>query len=310
MSIPKHLIFTLPKDLINLYTSFLGRKDLLALKWGSKACSNDHEDQWRAAELLHYVLNIDEEKKKRILELINKPSLGSQSFILIKAQGFVEYNSSKQKKVIPRAQFNNVSPLEAAALCGDFFLVQLLSDAVPKNQKHSAGLQLQEIRKRSDFLAPFPTLVKAYHEYNIHLKKVQRFKGLDFLTHIQIEKELREQIGESQKKISNYGLQVFCNLVTHDPLPDFTIEPLRKCIMWDKSDLDLDSIGIGTDSILHKGPNICTTLGRWAGGNIQFDPEAIALLYKVIQIKLGDIMDSLLDLTSIQPKKYKASQGS
>ncbi len=207
------------------------------------------EDALKAAPLMDLVLNIDSENKKKILDII----ASNPEHILVRTRGDVKYRSSKQKKIAVRIGISNLSPLEAATFSGDFHFVNIFRDKLPGNLKHQAGLQLDAILSNSSFLSAFKAVLDAYQKF---FKEVEsKAKEPEWKTAY----ELWEQLGEAQKKLSTFGLQVFCNPVPHKPLPDFTLEPVRACRFavydngWKEVDLDLDSFGVGTDFALLKG---------------------------------------------------------
>jgi hypothetical protein len=139
-----------------------------------------------------------------------------------------------------------ISPLEAAFKCGDFHLVNRLLARIPINQKGEALVQLRKAQSEcatnipgsylydltrlsaiyEEFLGPYDNLMNT-HNWN----ELYRLWG---------------HIGEAQKSLSWFLLQVFCNPIPHHPLPNFNLEPRRDCLMRDNTHLDLDSIGFGS----------------------------------------------------------------
>lgn len=252
-------IMKLSTDLLKLESSFL---DLKSLSEQAKVCrslritSRAQLPFAAAAKLLDYVLNINDANRKKILDLIHAPIESNKSIILIRADGDVRHFSSKQKKEVIRLREKNVSPLEAAALSGDFFLVKILSDALPDDQKPEAGLQLLALKQRQDYLSAFFNLQKYYHSY---------IKDPTSLKDYRIS-PLWEQVGEGHKKLSNFGLQVFSNPVSFESQDlDLTKEPLRSFHFFEEYfddeepnsffrdiGMDLDAIGTGTGYALYK----------------------------------------------------------
>lgn len=299
---PKSYILNQNTTLMKLESRFL---DLRSISRQAQTCGTFSEvfkdllEQAKmAAPLLNLVLNIDEKGKKEILEIIK----ANPKFILYRSQGRVNYFSSKQNKIVARILISNLSPLEAAALSGDFHLVNIFRDALTLDQKQIAGLQLDEILSRPDFLSAFHALQKAYHEY---LKQY-----IDLMQTDEAQKKITslwEHIGEAQKNLSLYGLQVFCNPIRHKPLPDLTKEPARVCKLYDDRSLDLDSIGLGTECALWKAERTWGQMSQWglvisygvasvvAGRHrTRSDSEAIDLLCKVIPDELGKTKALLL----------------
>ncbi len=275
------------------------------------------EDALKAALLMDLVLNIDSENKKKILEIIAR----NPELILVRTKGDVKYLSSKQKKIAVRIGINNLSPLEAATLSGDFPLVNIFRDALPDNLKHEAGLQVDAILSNSNFLSAFKAVLDAYQKFLKEVDTQHKAKAPDWKTAY----ELCEHLGDAQKTLSTFGLQVFCNPVPHEPLPDFTLEPVRACRFevydygWKKVDGDLDSFGFGTNSALYKGPRGQLGATRavaldaagafgprpaWGrdGGAAVVDFEAINLLCKVIPEQLGKTRTLLLQYPKASDK--------
>ncbi len=263
----------------------------------------------KAAPLMDLVLNITAENKNKILEIIAK----NPELILVRTKGDVKYPCSKQKKIAVRIGISNLSPLEAAALSGDFHLVNIFRDALPDNLKRQAGLQVDAILSNSNFLSAFKAVLDAYQKFLKEIDTQSKAKEPDWKTAY----ELWEHLGDAQKKLSTFGLQVFCNPVPHEPLPDFALEPVRafRFEVYDIDGLknvdgDLDSFGAGSNSALYKGP--------WAGGACRValagarqevargsksDFEAINLLCKVIPEQLGKTRTLLLQYPKASDKK-------
>lgn len=320
MATPKPPILNQSTSLMCLESRFL---NLAEMSRQAQVCKPFNEafkhllTQAKLAEpLLDHVLNIDEARKKNILEIIKT----NPEFILYRTKGSVKYFSSKQNKIAIRITMDNVSPLEAAALSGDFHLVNIFRDAFPETLKRVAGLQLSEILSRSDFLEAFSILKKSYIKY------ITEYAQLDNANQQDMISLLWEQVGEAQKILSTFNLQVFCNSFPHEPSIDFTKEPARSCKveiptgMFSGSeivDLDFDSIGLGTQHALWKG--VCTK--AWCGHGMWFygtsgrpwfeaneDLGAMQLLYEVILKQLNDTKICLLGYTPDHCKKEKSEQ--
>ena len=132
------------------------------------------------------MVNIDKKREKRILNCQLFPNLSSQSIILIpshgKAKSLQKWFCSK-KREFTRIEFNDLSALQAAALCGDFFIVNLFIDKIPAHQRYAAWLSIK--KNHLDYLAPFFALQQAYREYlkgvESHGKGYQIVHFRDFL---------------------------------------------------------------------------------------------------------------------------------
>ncbi len=300
-------ITSLNNNLMKLESSFLDIKSLAELARTSRFLRDSLRKLLKASELLDCVVNINEESRKRIQELLEEEkinradvfSLNLKSIMLIRTYGRVRYFSSKQRKIAYRDVFLDFSPLQAAADCGDFFLVDLFKDALPDNQKYAAGIQLKKILERKDYLLSFYNLHFAYQKFLIVFPKLEA--AAKWRT---IRKQW-EIVAELQKKLPNFGLQVFCNVVTHVPVPDFTREPKRRMLLYyDRKDLDLDSMGNGTGLGLFKGRGTGAQL--WSasesagipvgkgGRRAEEDTNAWAILCVVIASKMAEIASFLL----------------
>lgn len=251
MATPKLHILTLNMKLMKVTDQFLETKDWINKSISCRFFKESYQKEWIATLLMDLVLNINIEKREKILKIIAE----NPELILIQTRGNVKYCSSQQNnEIIARIRISNFSPLQAAALSGNFHLVNIFRDTLPNKLKHQAGLQLDTILSRPDFLAPFKALKIAFHELSEQFKRLEA----DDWTHLD---ELYEQVGQAQKGLSTFGLQVFCNPAPPYSLPDFTKEPLPACRFdifdyqqrkWTKADGDLDSFGFGTYRLLSK----------------------------------------------------------
>lgn len=293
-----------------------------------KSVHNLYKVALRAAPLMDHVLNITEERKQKILEIIE----ANPELILVRTKGDVKYPSSKQKKMVVRIRISDLSPLEAAALSGDFHLVNIFRDALPDHLKNQAGLQLDAILSRSDFLFAFKAFLDACQNFLKEFDTLRKTKAKDWKT----VDELWEQMGEAQKKLSTFGLQVFCNPVPHDPIPDFILEPVRGCRFEPRYepyenkvvDSDLDLFGLGTGSALHKLKNFHPhrltprvegalpdrAFFGWAHiavhryDDVGADLEAISRLSKVIYDQLSNTRTLLLQYPTAADKDKKRAR--
>lgn len=179
-------------------------------------------------------------------------------------------------------------------------MISLFKEAIQDSLKFAAGLQLQALSLRKDYLFLFFSLKfeyqnfrKQYHE----LEAAHRWRSIS---------NCWENVSEFQKRLSNFGLQVFCNLVSHVPPPDFTREPKRRMLLfYAQMELDLDSIGYGTKLGLHKGRGVGAKL--WSAsksarvpvekGGQRADEDASAwdVFCEVVKNKLADITSQLLE---------------
>jgi hypothetical protein len=203
----------------------------------------------KAEELIKQVLNAEPKKVKESLgeSLSLKSAFSNSSVVLIKTDGTETYFSKRKNKLVPKRQWKNISPLQAAALSGDNFLVKVLLNHVPDHLKMEAAQQLKEIRYRADYLAPFKALIKAYQDH------IQQIPALHAERNWKKMDALWEEIGEKQKNLPAYGLQEFCNISAHAPSPDYSEEPRRSCVFMGGKELNLDIIGKKTRQALFKG---------------------------------------------------------
>jgi len=300
---PKTPILNQSAALMKLESSFLDFYSLTAL---SNTCVTFRQVNKKrltdlremASELLDHVLNIDENRKKRIIELLAQARAADiLSIALIPvAIGREQYFSSQQNKIVCKREQNNLTPLEAAAICGDFHVLKLFRDFLPENQKQEAGLQLLVLRKRKDYMSLFFAAHHALKEF------VTRALALEFMEHFEAGDTLCGQLGEAQKALSKFGRQVLCNPKPNSPLPDLTLEPRRSCLLYNDVELDLDSIGLSSFRALFKGLHGGSFV---AGGGahlklgvrfaIEIDLKASDLLCKVIPREVDNITGELLN---------------
>lgn len=309
MSKSKTNMITLFANLKRRTCSYLDNQSFSAFlktnKAHSRLCdSTPIISQRKASKLLFYVLNINVERKKQILELISlesktqseesKAQSETQSIILMRAtaEEFF-YNTTQRKKL-----WTNVSPIEAAAKCGDFHLVRLMFDSLPDRQKMQALEQLKAVRASRKILAEAGSyitgLVELRNAYNAYLEPYDALVAAENWNELN---KLCGLLGDAHRNLPAFLLQVFCNPVPHHPLPDFTKEPLRACVLWGGAALDISSIGGSTFCALYKGraaPSAWVCVARrgpmlWAAG---VDSAAIDSLYKVLPSELDKIIDT------------------
>lgn len=169
---------------------------------------------------------------------------------------------------------------------------------------------MQAIINRADFLSSFSALKESYRDY------CRSFDALYSQHNWEKLDSLAGQIGESQKKLSTFGLQVLCHPVPHYPLPDFTKEPDRSCKLWFGETLELDYLGgpKGGFAVM-KGDFTCAVLARVSsqGHPLRarraiFDLDAIGCLCEVIKSALNKTMKELLKDAPDTAKKQDAVQ--
>lgn len=270
----------------------------------------------KATELLHCVLNIDTFRKKRIIELLSEPQPGTLSIVLMRVFGREVYwgykkpsdsygilSSFKIKKICKREW--TASPLEAAAKMGDNFLVKMFLDKLSQKQKLEALHQLQNIRAQrkivwepASYLRGFLELREAYKTFLESFAVIQATNQRWHLIG-----ELWGEIGEAQKNLPNYGLQVLSTPVF--PIQDFTKEPKRELEM-------ARFHGIGGEGVLDDCNNrIFSALCNISSQNIiiiglygyplervilnecRTDAGAIEKLCEVIPLELDKMIESL-----------------
>lgn len=223
-----------------LMSSYLKTQELCRLSTTCEKFKNDLQvsmnEKKKASELLDLVFNKPSCKTVQKWLAKNKPNT-VKAFSLLRTNGKEEYFSKKQKKMIYKRTWQDISPLEAAAICGDIFLVRTLLVSIPENQKYEAGLQLQAARNRKEYLEPFYNLQKAYKEESEQSRKLKSEKK-------QKEREvLLLTVGLCQCLLPAYGLQEFFDdkIVTSIrelDFPNLDKEPKRS-VGW-----NLDSLGV------------------------------------------------------------------
>jgi hypothetical protein len=310
--IAKPPLSKLPQVLGTHTGSFADTKDLSSAYQASKGCQwlfsqalIEKKEKKLAAELLRHVFDANPKAVQEFLAQI-PPNL--KCIILIKSCANEGYYSKKQEKMVCTRTWPEVSPLEAAALTGDNFLVLELLAYMLKRLRHQAvdvqtSLRLQaaaqleailnrlETAENGDYLAPFKALIKAYQEF---IKEYPALYAADNWAKID---ELWDFVGEMQQRLSTYGLQEFCDEKPFSPLPNFKQAPTRSCLL-DGEALDLDSIGAGSFMALYKagdgagGVRGVRGVRRWCGG-ARLDLAAISRLCEARPLELRNIIKSL-----------------
>ena len=204
------LSFLAPSDAHALSISLRKKEDVKAKKVTdehSKAVqahlTKEKENYDIAHELLQYVLDANPEAVKAFFERNKKEkeektekaeksdkkcpvltrTCGREEYISLQKidneHQKVDENSrivrdkktGKLVKIVCKRKWGHISPLEAAALSGDNFLVNILLEQVPPHLKREAALQLRGVLNRTGYaenggyLAPYKALIKAYEEY-------------------------------------------------------------------------------------------------------------------------------------------------
>jgi len=264
MASPRPLtLSSLPKELMNSYLGALS--DARSLSNLACTCLKNRDICRKirsAQELLHCVLNSSEANKKRIVELIT----ADPSIILMPVAGKEVYPIKDGKTDIKNDR-GVTTPLEAAARCGDMPVVKMMFATIPMSQKQTAIDRLQALKKpgatptdtHSYAFWGLPELRAAYPVYLERAAAAQATRGFDAV------KQLYGDLGDTQKNLPWFLLQIFCRPLPLGTLahfatlpPDFTVEPKRDCIVastdgLDAIPLDVASLGRGTFTALYKG---------------------------------------------------------
>lgn len=303
MSTPKTSlspILNQAKDMLTFQTSFLEVKELASL---TQSCKQFHTqfskalfNKKKASILLKHVFDADPKKVQEFLSIEPKYVGKDECVVLTKScclnEGYVQPGSKEtsQKRV-----WKNISPLEAAAWCGDNFLVKELLAYVPETQHYKAAKQLQSILDRKEteengiYLAPIRDLIKAYKTY---------MQTISIAEQARLSNPLWTEIGAAQCRLPVYGLQEFCDKKSFNPVPDFNSEPSRSCLckpaLEDMPILDADSRL--SNNVLYKVSNdfVCYILhGEYAYHICEHDSAAFIHLCEVRTSELREIIKKL-----------------
>lgn len=255
MSTPTPLIFNyVTRDIANITGSFLEPQDWINVSKAGKGT----RDLFKALGptkmtikitemLLKAVFEGDPEKVKAILAFSRSNNASfkfNECIVLKRVKGKEEYESKSQKVMVCKREWKSISPLEAAAWAGDIFLLMELLNFLPEAFKTTAAEQLKRILDKTatgengDFLAPFIDVLKAYEKYNTQYDALYVAKAWKKLC------ELWLDIGKCQRLLPNYGLQEFCDVKPHSPLPTFAEAPKRSLRLREDGDVDLDALGV------------------------------------------------------------------
>lgn len=215
----------------------------------------------------------------------------------------------KASKIVRKRKWKAISPLEAAAWCGDNFLVQILLEYVPLKQKKEALEQLEGILNRKateengGYLAPYNALMQAYEKYINSHEVMEGTATMSKEAAAEMQKELDRlwlQIGACHRLLPAYGLQEFCDKKPHDPVPDYAKEPSRGYLVNENASLDLDALGVKYSLFKKEGDHEACTCSngigiRWSAGS---DHAAIRHLLEVRTSELKNIIKSLSAVAS------------
>lgn len=300
MSIPKYKMSDLSNDLTKYKMGpFLDEKGLSRLACTCTIYRNLLKDTCfhteKAAELLFYVLNPNKTNLNCMEELLSEwQKKEVQSIILTRVSGHEVYFSKKLTAWVSKRKWINISSLEAAAQCGDVHVVRRLLEKIPDNQRTQALEQLEGVKKKCTTIEPCSyicgliDLRSAYKEY------VEPYRALESARNWDELDKRWGLLGKAQKNLPWFLLQVFCNPIRHQPIPDFTKEPVRHCRLCDNSDLDLDLFYTGAHRALCKGDGglAVRDFGSNAeGGMVSFDVLAIKRLCEVLPTELDKVIN-------------------
>ncbi len=272
-----------------------------SLSLDSKSHQEHQQHQESVEQLLDRIVNINEENQTKILEILKtapkeiiltraNASVRNSSLEFPRTSSFLKFIGRIKKQItneVYRAEFNQVTPLEAAASCADLFSVYVLCHALPDELKYQAGQQLEQLMKSEGFLLELRNLLESgYGKYMSAFGHVVGYRPPT--DHLSYDDRVRmdamwEGIGEYQKNLSNAALQYFCKRERSYPSIDFSLESNPKArevqlqklpenrtirLKWNR-ELDLSSIGKGTHSALfklsHEGAILKSCeYGKWA----------------------------------------------
>ncbi len=322
MSTPKPLIFTPSIDILKLQGSFLDIKSLHELSRTCKQFRDLHQKPLKSVELLDCVVNINEVKKQRIIAILSSLSLEARAIILEPTIHYITVEARALKQ--GRTRFNHTSPLQAAAICGDLFSVNRFLQALPPQLNPQAKAQLQEVRDHREFLSFLADLDRAYQVYIDHYQalkdaNIDSYEKLKAANQLDTIKTNFEQIGEKQKMVSNFVLQLFCRRISFAHQKPCTLEPARDIYIdgydpkWDALRVTLHNVGTGTYSALIKGwlnetHNVANNTGFFS--EVKLDREAFACYAKQITQALDATITRLKDAPKDASKSSKVTSPS
>lgn len=289
----------LSEALIKYQTTFQKPKELCALAQTSKHFLKLLGPKCTASQLLFCVLNIDERNKKRIMMVLAK--LKIKESILIRATG-IEWHNDNPIQV--KRTWKDVSPLEAAAKCGDVHLVRMLMEKLSFKERTLAITQLEGVKaartipsEPGSYICGLAELNQSYKTY-LELFRIHNLEQDNFNS--KILKELNETLGDVQKKLPCFLLQAFFSFIRKTG-SDVTKEPERRVHIvsgyHQYQELNTKAIGKGTESAL---ASIYQGEGEWMMGYSAYvgssaaerDSNLIAELYTVLPAELDKIIES------------------
>jgi len=213
--------------------------------------------------------------------------------------------------VVCKRRWDHISPLEAAAICGDNFLVKILLEQVPSHLKKEAASQLQGVLFRSEHaengshLAPYKVLIKAYEDFISQYKNHSDPQYRDALN-----KQWIQGVGRCLRQLPTYGLQEYCDVKLYRPLPEFNLPPPRSYLLVNDDPVEPGEVRIDYSLDKHYKK---TKMGNWLMWGHQTRPqcrakEDLAAFKHFVHIRtteLGKITQSLLASlpTAVDPKE-------
>lgn len=284
-------------------------------------------------ELLPHVFSAN---SKGIEEFFTAPSVFRQPKILLTKASYREgYQSRKLNDFVCFRQWEGVSPLQAAYLCGDgpFIGRRLLTYIIDNTSRENidrlladARQQLQELLNRvrkvqveevasvagaaaavapvekefadsAEFLSPIKALSNAYQACVSHYDSLASRNQYTELD------RLWGEVGECHRRLPRYILQEFFGPIPFDPVPEFNIEPPRgACRYWNDSLLDLDGLGSSTFIGIYKGPADSPALGPAPRAARVFDVCVLdlAAINRLCELREVDLRNTISCLQSLE----------
>lgn len=303
--------------LIKYQVSFFQNKDLCAVAQTSKHFLKLLVLQCAASELLFCVLNINETGRRRIKEILSKLTnskriVESQSIILTRVMGIEWHGDGSGREGISsffykrdpnlcKRVWKNVSPLEAAAKCGDIYLLRKMLKKVPIKERTLAISQLEGVKatrtiasEPGSFICGLFELHNAYKTY-LAVLELHNLKERDYGLKRVIE--LREFLGDAQKKLSTCLLHAFCNPFRSSGYKYEEVFSRMTTIIWGANYryFDANKIGKGTGSALasEERHERYMMSYSWCAENsaAERDSKIISELYRVLPVELDKIIE-------------------
>lgn len=269
--------FFTKKNLMNSTTAFLTTSEMRNLSCASRSQRDLFLPELKTRKaimaLLQPVFKGDPIKVKTIL----KDSDFNKKLILEKTQYREGYYSNKLKKFVCFRLWHTVSPLQAAALCADHFLLRYFLCRLIENPEYrlEAATQLEEVLnkkvKMTAYSPEFPQNTdKRNNDTQTEIKKSAEERKKEAETTQPVQNSIEylvpfndllkaysdcinsptlafwRKVGEYQKRLPRYGLQIF--LDTHGNILQFdSYEPRREALRYSDfgfGSLNLDDLGI------------------------------------------------------------------